>query len=267
LELVWRALKENGASHIDVIFVHNRSPAEIKALRLALNRTAQDAVWDDQNLRAVLEDLISIDFDLDLTGFPAPEIDQRLKLDLSQANVEENGSDIPSVEEIAISARGTIWALGNHRIGCGDATDPIFVNRVLDNRLADVCFVDASYNLNVDGFISGKGKHRHREFVQGAGELSDDAFFGFLRQSLEHQSRQLDGVSVVECGDLAQQGSIAVERCAPCGLPAPDTRPASSRIPQQLPHRAAISIRAGSLPIAIWRPTALAQPGVCGRRQ
>jgi DNA modification methylase len=185
LELVWRALKANGASHVDVTFVADRSPAEITALRLALNRTAQDAVWDDQNLRAVLEELISIDFDLDLTGFPAPEIDQRLNLDLPQANVEENGSDIPSVEGIAISERGTIWALDKSRIGCGDATDPIFVNRVLDDRLADVCFIDAPYNLKVNGFISGKGKHRHREFVQGAGELSDDVFFDFLRQSLE----------------------------------------------------------------------------------
>lgn len=185
LELVWRALKANGASHVDVTFVHDRSPAEVKALRLALNRTAQDAVWDDQNLRAVLEELISIDFELDLTGFPAPEIDQRLNLDLPQANVEENGSDIPYVEEIAISAPGTIWVLGKHRIGCGDATDPIFVNRVLDGRLADVCFIDAPYNLKVNGFISGKGKLRHREFVQGAGELTDDAFFDFLRQSLE----------------------------------------------------------------------------------
>lgn len=142
LELIWRALKANGASHVDVTIVHNRTPAEIKALRLALNRTAQDAVWDDQNLRAVLEELISIDFDLELTGFATPEIDQRLNLDLPQANIEESGSDIPLVEESAVSARGTIWALGDHRIGCGDATDPIFVKSVLDGRLANVCFVD-----------------------------------------------------------------------------------------------------------------------------
>ena len=181
LEAVWNALKKNGATHVDVVVVENKSPEEYKALRLALNRIALDAVWDDEGLRTVLEELISVDFDLDLTGFSAPEIDLRLNLDLPQANVEENGSDIPALEAIAISARGVIWDLGNNNyVGCGDATDPEFVNRVLNGRLADVAFIDAPYNIKIAGFVSGKGKHHHREFVQGSGELSTPEFSSFL---------------------------------------------------------------------------------------
>jgi DNA modification methylase len=44
--------------------------------------------------------------------------------------------------------------------------------------------VDPPYNIKVDGFITGKGQHRHREFVQGAGELSTDEYFALLRDSL-----------------------------------------------------------------------------------
>lgn len=184
LELVWRALKANGATHINVIFVADKSPHEIKALRLALNRTALDAVWDDENLRGVLNDLFDNNFDLDLTGFDAPEIDHYLNLDIPKANVEENGSDIPPIEATAISVPGIIWALGDHRIGCGSATDQAFVSRVLNGRSANVCFVDPPYNIKVDGFITGKGRHRHREFIQGAGEMSGDEFFALLRNSL-----------------------------------------------------------------------------------
>ena len=125
-----------------------------------------------------------MDFDLDLTGFDTPEIDHYLNLDLPQANVEENGSDIPPVGVRAVSSLGTIWRLGNHCVGCGSATDPAFVSRVLDGRAASVCFVDPPYNIKVDGFITGKGRHRHREFVQGAGEMSTDEYFGLLRDSL-----------------------------------------------------------------------------------
>ena len=82
LELVWRALKANGATHVDVIVIRDKSPAEIKALRLMLNRSAMDAVWDNENLRSVLQDLIDLDFDLELTGFDSPEIDHHLNLDL-----------------------------------------------------------------------------------------------------------------------------------------------------------------------------------------
>lgn len=177
LEAVWRALKAIGATHVDVTVVHGKTPAELKALRLALNRTARDGAWNDQGLRAVLEELVAVGFDLDLTGFTPPEIDYTLSIDAPQANVEENGNDIPSVEESAVTALGAIWDLGDHRVICGDATDQSVVDRVLDGRLADVCFVDPPYNLKVDGFISGNGKNRHREFVQGTGELSEDEFF------------------------------------------------------------------------------------------
>ena len=124
-----------------------------------LNRTALDAVWDDENLQVVIKDLLDRNFDLELTGFDTPEIDHYLNLDLPQANVEENGSDIPPVGVRAVSSLGAIWRLGNHCVGCGNATDPAFVSRVLDGRTASVCFVDPPYNIKVDGFISGKGRH------------------------------------------------------------------------------------------------------------
>jgi hypothetical protein len=184
LELVWRAQKANGATHVDVIVIRDKSPEDIKALRLMLNRSATDAVWDNEALRTVLQDLIDLDFDLELTGFDPPEIDLHLTLDLPHANVEENGSDIPAVDLKAVSSRGSIWALGDHRIGCGNATDHSFVSRVLAGRLAHVSFVDMPYNIPVHGFISGKGSHRHREFLQGAGELSTEEYFALVKNSL-----------------------------------------------------------------------------------
>ena len=79
-EEVWLALKADGATHVDVMFVNHMSPAELKAIRLALHRTQLDAKFNDQNVRIVLEELASIDFDLDLTGFDPPEIDGYLNL-------------------------------------------------------------------------------------------------------------------------------------------------------------------------------------------
>ena len=87
-----------------MLIVTGKSPTELKALQLGLNRIPLDASWDDQNTRNILEELLSADFDLDLTGFDAPEIDHYLDLDIPQDNVEENGSDIPPVQARAISA-------------------------------------------------------------------------------------------------------------------------------------------------------------------
>ena len=51
------------------------TPDEIRAYRLADNRLAEAAGWDEDLLRLELGHLIEIDFEVDLTGFETPEID------------------------------------------------------------------------------------------------------------------------------------------------------------------------------------------------
>ena len=51
---VFDALVELGHDEIAVVRLENRSEPEVRALRLALNRVAQDAVWDDAKLRGEL---------------------------------------------------------------------------------------------------------------------------------------------------------------------------------------------------------------------
>jgi DNA modification methylase len=172
---VWQAMRELGSGEIAAVAVTGRSDPEIKALRLAFNRLAIETAWDNRELRAEFEDLINLSFDLDLTAFDVVEIDHILKLDLPEANV---------VEE-PVSKIGDIWVCGDHRLGCGSALDSDFVARVRDGVLADVCFTDPPYNLPIAGFVSGKGRNQHREFVQGTGEMSADQFTDFLLVALE----------------------------------------------------------------------------------
>jgi DNA modification methylase len=181
---VWQAMRELGSGDIATITVAGRSNPEIKALRLALNRLTAEAAWDNQELRAEFEDLISLSFDLDLTAFDAAEIDHVLELDLPHANVVEDEEQIPAVQAQAVTKPGDIWACGDHRLGCGNAQDGGFAARVRGGVLVDVCFTDPPYNVPIAGFVSGKGRNQHREFVQGTGEMSPDEFTGFLAAAL-----------------------------------------------------------------------------------
>jgi DNA modification methylase len=182
---VLQVMRELGSGDIAVIEVSGRSDPEIKALRLALNRLTADAAWDNQQLRAEFEHLISLSFDLDLTAFDTAEIDHVLDLDLPTANVVEDEEQIPVVQAQAVSKLGDIWICGDHRIGCGNANDGDFVGRVRDGTLANVSFVDPPYNVPISGFVSGKGRNQHREFVQGTGEMSPEQFTTFLVASLK----------------------------------------------------------------------------------
>ncbi len=180
---VWQSMTELGSGDIAVVVVAGRSDPETKALRLALNRIPSDAAWDNERVRQELQELVDLSFELELTGFDAPEIDHILDVDVQKLNVVD--ADIPAVEKIAASSISDVWVCGHHRVGCGDARDQAFVDRVRDGKSSDICFVDPPYNVPIAGFVSGKGRAQHREFAVAAGEMSPDEFTAFLGASLK----------------------------------------------------------------------------------
>jgi DNA modification methylase len=121
------------------------------------------------------------DFDLSITGFSLPEIDLAMQK-LREPAVEDD-DEFSSVTGVAICQLGDIWELGDHRLHCADATSEAAFDKLMKDERAGVVFVDPPYNVRIDGHVSGKGKIRHREFAQGAGELSREGFVRFLTDS------------------------------------------------------------------------------------
>ena len=60
-----------GMTQVPVVLADEWTPAQVKAFRLAVNRSAEWAEWDDELLKLELDDLKLEDFDLDLIGFDA----------------------------------------------------------------------------------------------------------------------------------------------------------------------------------------------------
>jgi ParB-like chromosome segregation protein Spo0J len=72
---VHAVMRELGAEQIAVVVASGRSEAEVRALRLALNRIPQDSRWNNERLRAEFSVLVALSFDMELTGFEVVEID------------------------------------------------------------------------------------------------------------------------------------------------------------------------------------------------
>ena len=68
------AAERLGLEKVPVLVADDLSPAQVKAYRLADNRTGQEATWDMELLGIELEDLAGLDIDLSLTGFDAEEL-------------------------------------------------------------------------------------------------------------------------------------------------------------------------------------------------
>jgi ParB-like chromosome segregation protein Spo0J len=64
-----KAAKKIALETVPAIVVDDLSPAQIKALRLNINRMAELADWDNDMLKVEIDELKAMDFDLDLLGF------------------------------------------------------------------------------------------------------------------------------------------------------------------------------------------------------
>ena len=181
---VHAVMRERGAEQIAVVVASGRSEAEVRALRLALNRVPQDSKWDNERLRGEFSALVALSFDMELTGFEVLEIDSILEVDAPQANVLED-PDIPAPPESPVTATGDVWICGDHRVSCGDSLVSPALARLLDGQRPKMAFCDPPYNLPIRGFVSGLGQTRHREFLQASGELTEEQFETFLMDTLE----------------------------------------------------------------------------------
>ena len=172
--------RQLGLPEVPVISTANLGEADVKALRLAMNRLQDEATWDPKALRLEFEGLLRIDFDLDLTGFDATEIDLTMGIAPEPAGeVEEIAAGDLAPAAPPVTQVGDIWTLGTHRVGCGNCLDQSFRREVLADDSVKVCFADAPYNVRVQGHVSSLAKHE--EFAMASGEMTDEEFFAFCK--------------------------------------------------------------------------------------
>ena len=69
------AAKLLGMSTVPVLRIDHLSEAERRAYILADNRLAEKAGWDKEILEIELQSLITVGFDVEITGFEVPEVD------------------------------------------------------------------------------------------------------------------------------------------------------------------------------------------------
>ena len=185
--LRWELAQELGLSSIATICIDGVNRTERKLLSIALNRIPELAQWDDEALALDLKDLIAavdLDFCIEASGFSTPEIDVRIdfKPEAAEPATPEG------IEEPAgpfVSRSDDLWLIGgSHRLFCGNARLVASYSRLCGRDTVTMVCTDPPYNVNINGHVSGLGRMRHREFVEGSGELSSESFTAFLTEAL-----------------------------------------------------------------------------------
>lgn len=163
----YQAALELGMDSVPVHVAEGLTAAQVKAYRIADNKTGDFAEWDFDLLKLEFADLQELDFGLDLTGFDDDAIDG-IMVDSTPDGLTDP-DEVPGVPDEPVSKPGDVWVMGNHRLMCGDSTVATDVERLMNGEREDAIVTDPPYGIGK--LMSG-----------GSWAKKDDAQFSKMRE-------------------------------------------------------------------------------------
>lgn len=168
-----KAIKELGWKEVEVIRKDNLTEEQKKKYRILDNKTSEYAEWDYELLKGELEGL-------DFNGF-----DFEWGIVEDEPEAKEDDYDIDKkLEEIKEpqAKLGDVYQLGNHRLMCGDSTNPVDVDELMNGEYADLLLTDPPYNVDYEGSDGQKIEND---------KMADPAFRQFLVQAFQNADTAL----------------------------------------------------------------------------
>ena len=144
----FRAAQRLGLATVPVHVATDLTPDEVRAYRLADNKTAELASWDDAMLSIELDALRGAGIDWTLLGFDEEELAKLLAPAGTEGLTDPDA--VPEKPADPITKPGDLWLLGKHRLLCGDSTSGPDVARLLDGAVPSLMVTDPPYGVEYD---------------------------------------------------------------------------------------------------------------------
>lgn len=136
----------------EIIAVKRSNLTEDQKVGLAIadNRTGDLSEWDINMLEQLSKEHDLNDF------FDKKELDDILsKKEVLPTEGLTDPDEVPEVPEEPITKEGDLYILGNHRLLCGDSTNILHVEKLMDGNKADMVFTDPPYGMFLNTDWSG----------------------------------------------------------------------------------------------------------------
>ena len=144
----YKAAVQLGLAKVPVHVAKDLTPEQIKAYRIADNKTAELAEWNYDLLPLEIGELQACNYDLGLLGFDAEELATLLDPGIQEGLTDPD--DIPAQPDAATTQPGDLWILGDHRLLCGDSSKPKDLDLLLEGAEIDLVNTDPPYNVKVE---------------------------------------------------------------------------------------------------------------------
>jgi DNA modification methylase len=155
----FKAATKMALAEVPVHVATDLTPEQIRAYRIADNRTAELSEWNMELLPLELADLQDAGLDWSLLGFDDRELQKMLDQGAKAGLTDPDA--IPEPPDEATTVRGDIWILGEHRLMCGDSSLPEDMARLLAGEPVQLVNTDPPYNVAVqprsnNAFVTGQ---------------------------------------------------------------------------------------------------------------
>jgi DNA modification methylase len=184
-----KVLLASGFTHADVSVVSYDEPTHVARL-IAANSLLGD--WEDELLTSLAGELTRGGIDAGLANLTEKDLASYL----DGPSVTDDTGDatvlVSQAEEVARKwqvAPGDLYAIGEHRVFCGDCTREESWQLLLGDRLADMVWTDPPYNVDYDSIqqrrvdlkrAEGKNPHAKPEAIIND-DLTEAEYEKFLR--------------------------------------------------------------------------------------
>ncbi len=144
----WKAAQKLGLEMVPVHIATDLKPEQVRAYRIADNKSAELAEWNMELLPLEMAELQGAGIDWSSLGFNADDLAKLLDPGVSEGLTDPDS--IPEPPDEPITRRGDLWSLGEHRLLCGDSASAADVDRLLDGQPVHLVNTDPPYNVKVE---------------------------------------------------------------------------------------------------------------------
>ena len=149
------AARELGWDQIAAVVV-DEDDVSATSYAIADNRTGELATWDDEALAGLLRSMESEM--LVASGFTDEELGELCGIPKDLGDVTEDEAPEPPAEPV--TKVGDLWALGRHRVLCGDSTKADDVARCLGGAEPFLMVTDPPYGVDYAALVKSRGNQK-----------------------------------------------------------------------------------------------------------
>ncbi len=169
-----KAAKELNFKKIPVIYVNLPDIKSEKELNLRLNKNTGE--WDYDLLQ---------NFDMDMllgSGFDEQDLGSIWNSLLETEDDDfQTEKELEKIKKIYVKS-GDLFALGKHRLICGDSTDIEIVKKLMDGEKTTMINSDPPFNINLDYSKGISGKNNYGGKTND--KKTEEEYFEFIKQTI-----------------------------------------------------------------------------------